>query len=136
MGKVLSKLQRGVIDVVVCSDVMARGIDVEGLDGVVSYDVPAYSKADIHRVGRTARAGKEGTAISLCVEKQVKNFIKMLKEAGIEGVEEFKIPDDKLESWKDEYVQCLDSVKNQLQEEKDGKQEARKEKKKNSQKDI
>jgi len=134
--KVLSKLQRGVIDIVVCSDVMARGIDVEGLDGVVSYDVPAYSKAYIHRVGRTARAGKEGTAISLCEEKQVKNFIKMLKDAGIEGVEELKIPDDKLESWKDEYVQCLDSVKNQLQEEKDGKQEARKEKKKNSHKSM
>ena len=133
--KVLSKLQRGVIDIVVCSDVMARGIDVEGLDGVVSYDVPAYSKAYIHRVGRTARAGKEGTAISLCEEKQVKNFIKMLKDAGIEGVEEFKISEEKLESWRDEYVQCLDSVKNQLQEEKDGKQESKEkkgEKKKNS----
>ena len=123
--KVLSKLQRGVIDIVVCSDVMARGIDVEGLDGVVSYDVPAYSKAYIHRVGRTARAGKEGTAISLCEEKQVKNFVKMLKDAGIEGVEEFKISEEKLESWKDEYVQCLDSVKIKLQEEKDGKQESK-----------
>ena len=133
--KVLSKLQRGVIDIVVCSDVMARGIDVEGLDGVVSYDVPAYSKAYIHRVGRTARAGKEGTAISLCEEKQVKNFIKMLKDGGIEGVEELKISEEKLESWRDEYVQCLDSVKNQLQEEKDGKQESKEkkgEKKKNS----
>jgi len=132
--KVLSKLQRGVIDIVVCSDVMARGIDVEGLDGVVSYDVPAYSKAYIHRVGRTARAGKEGTAISLCEEKQVKNFVKMLKDAGIEGVEEFKISEEKLESWKDEYVQCLDSVKIKLQEEKDGKQESKdkkREKKKN-----
>jgi len=125
--KVLSKLQRGVIDIVVCSDVMARGIDVDGLDGVISYDVPAYSKAYIHRVGRTARAGKEGTAISLCEEKQVKNFLKMVKDAGIEGLEELKIPEEKLECWKDEYNQCLENVKNQLQKEKDGKQEAKRE---------
>ena len=41
--KVLSKLDRGVFDVVVCRDVMARGIDLEGLDGVIFYDVPTYT---------------------------------------------------------------------------------------------
>jgi len=126
--KVLSKLQRGVLDIVVCSDVMARGIDVEGLDGVISYDVPAYSKTYIHRVGRTARAGKEGVAISICEEKQVKNFLKMVKDAGIEGVEEFKFGNGKLESWKDKYDECLDVVKDLLQKEKEGKEELKREK--------
>merc|ERR1712142_253034 len=125
--KVLSKLQRGVIDIVVCSDVMARGIDVDGLDGVISYVVSAYSKAYIHRVGRTARAGKEVTAISLCEEKQVKNFLKMVKDAGIEGLEELNIPEEKLECWKEEYNQCLENVKDLLQKEKEGKQESKQE---------
>ena len=39
---------------------MVRGIDLEGLDGVISYDLPTYAKTYIHRVGMTARAGKEG----------------------------------------------------------------------------
>jgi len=123
--KVLSKLDRGVFDIVVCSDVVARGIDVEGLDGVISYDVPAYSKTYIHRVGRTARAGKKGVAISLCEEKQVKNFLKMIKDAGIEGLESLDISDDKLESWGDKYSECLEMVKDQLQKEKEGKDEVK-----------
>merc|ERR1712112_655168 len=50
---VLNNLGKGVFNVVVCSDVVARGIDLEDLDGVISYDVPAYVKTYIHRVGRT-----------------------------------------------------------------------------------
>merc|ERR1719470_49845 len=121
--KVLSKLDRGVFDVVVCSDVMARGIDLEGLDGVISYDVPTYAKTYIHRVGRTARAGKEGVAVSLCEEKQVKNFLKMVKDAGIEGVAELSISEEKLESLGDKFAVCMEAVKEILQKEKEGKEE-------------
>ena len=45
-------------------------------------------------MGRTARAGKEGVAVSLCEEKQVKNFLEMVKDAGIEGVEELSNSDE------------------------------------------
>ena len=55
----------------VTSDQMARGIDIPVVDYVVSYDLPGYTKTYIHRIGRTARAGKEGTAISLVLQNQV-----------------------------------------------------------------
>lgn len=127
--KVLSKLDRGELDIVVCSDVMARGIDVEGLDGVISYDVPSYVKTYIHRVGRTARAGREGVAISLCEEKQVKNFLKMFKDAGIDGVKSMSVAQENLEFCSDKFAQCLEVVKEQLQKEKEEKGAGREERK-------
>ena len=127
--KILSKLDRGVLDIVVCSDVLARGMDVDRLDGVILYDVPAFVKTYIHRVGRTARAGQQGVAVTLCVEKQVRNFLKMVKDAGIEGVEELSVSKEVLESWSDTYAECLEVVKEQLQKEKEIKVAGREEKK-------
>ena len=74
-------------------------------------------------MGRTARAGKEGVAVSLCEEKQVKNFLKMVKDAGIEGVEELSNSDEKLESLGDKFAECLEVVKEMLEKEKEGKEE-------------
>ena len=55
----------------VCSDAMARGMDLDNVKYVISYDNPPYIKTYIHRVGRTARAGRAGTAISLLEKKEV-----------------------------------------------------------------
>jgi len=115
--KVLNNLSKGVFNVVVCSDVVARGIDLEDLDAVISYDVPAFVKTYIHRVGRTARAGKEGTAVTLCEENQVKQFQKMLKDSSIAGVQEFPVSSQDLEKYSDKYAESLDKVKEQLQQE-------------------
>ena len=101
---------------------MASGIDLKGMDDVISYDVPTYAKTYIHRVGRNARAGKEGVAVSLCEEKQVKNFLKMVKDAGIEGVHELRISDEKLEFWGVKFTECLEVVTNVLQKGKEGKE--------------
>ena len=115
--KVLNNLSKGVFNVVVCSDVVARGIDLEDLDAVISYDVPAFVKTYIHRVGRTARAGKEGTAVTLCEENRVKQFQKMLKDSSIAGVQEFPVSSQDLEKYSDKYAESLDKVKEQLQQE-------------------
>ncbi|XP_019617802.1 PREDICTED: ATP-dependent RNA helicase DDX51-like [Branchiostoma belcheri] len=80
--KILTKFRTGKIQLIVCSDAMARGMDVEGVEVVISYDVPPYVKTYIHRVGRTARAGKEGTAFSLVLQEEEKRFRRMLKQAG------------------------------------------------------
>ena len=56
---------------VICSDAMARGMDVENVKYVISYDPPPFIKTYIHRVGRTARAGKVGTAITMLQKKEV-----------------------------------------------------------------
>jgi ATP-dependent RNA helicase DDX51/DBP6 len=55
----------------ICSDIISRGIDVDCVQSVVNYNVPTHIKKYIHRVGRTARAGKVGTAFSLVEHKEV-----------------------------------------------------------------
>ena len=59
------------LDRIVSSDALARGMDIEGVDYVVLYSAPKSVKNYIHRVGRTGRAGKPGTAVTLLFEKQV-----------------------------------------------------------------
>ena len=59
---------------VVCSDALARGIDIPDVDIVISYDPPRHIKTYIHRIGRTARAGRPGTAITLLTQKEQPSF--------------------------------------------------------------
>lgn len=54
-----------------CSDALARGIDIPNVQCVVSYDMPKYIKNHVHRVGRTGRAGKNGIAVTLLLHKEV-----------------------------------------------------------------
>ena len=61
---VMSKFRKGNIDILVATDVAARGIDVDDVDLVINYDMPQDNEYYVHRIGRTARAGREGTAIS------------------------------------------------------------------------
>lgn len=63
--RVLKKLQRGNADLVVATDVAARGLDIEQLTHVVNYDVPSAPDSYLHRIGRVGRAGREGVAITL-----------------------------------------------------------------------
>ena len=56
---------------IVCSDAMARGMDISNVNYVVLYDPPSFIQNYIHRIGRTARAGKQGSAITLLLEKEV-----------------------------------------------------------------
>ena len=65
------------VSVVVCSDGMSRGMDIEFVSAVINYDVPGFAKTYVHRCGRTARAGKSGVAISLLKGGQVVQFAKM-----------------------------------------------------------
>ncbi|MCI4141465.1 DEAD/DEAH box helicase [Streptomyces sp. MMS20-AI2-20] len=61
----LRAFRNGKVDVLVCTDVAARGIDVEGVTHVVNYQTPEDEKTYLHRIGRTGRAGAKGTAITL-----------------------------------------------------------------------
>ena len=80
----LELLKKGKIDMLVCSDVAARGLDIPGVSHVINYDIPINSKDYVHRIGRTARAGKEGIAINILSSRDHNNFGKVLQENKIE----------------------------------------------------
>jgi ATP-dependent RNA helicase DeaD len=62
--RVMAQFRKGEIDLLVATDVAARGIDVEDIDLVVNLDVPQVAEYYVHRIGRTARAGRSGQAIT------------------------------------------------------------------------
>lgn len=73
-NKIMSEFHSKSTKVLVCTDVAARGLDIEGISHVYNYDIPKNSKEYIHRIGRTARAGKEGIAINIVCSKDYDNF--------------------------------------------------------------
>lgn len=80
--KVMSKFRTGNIDILVATDVAARGIDVDNVDVVFNYDIPQDQEYYVHRIGRTARAGKEGIAFSFVTgrdRKSIKSIQKYTK---------------------------------------------------------
>lgn len=70
----LRKFASGSCTVLICTDVASRGLDLPTVDYVINYDLPSHGKEYIHRVGRTARAGKSGTALSLVTQYDVEVY--------------------------------------------------------------
>jgi ATP-dependent RNA helicase RhlE len=69
--RVLAAFRSGEILTLVATDIAARGIDVDGISHVVNFDLPNVPETYVHRIGRTARAGAEGVAISLCAGEEI-----------------------------------------------------------------
>jgi ATP-dependent RNA helicase RhlE len=91
--RALKSFKDGAIQVLVATDVAARGIDINLLPYVVNFDLPLVPEDYIHRIGRTARAGKEGTAISLVCADDF-NLL-----SGIERLLNFRIPREEIEGF-------------------------------------
>ena len=70
-SKTLEGFRKGEVQVLVSSDAMTRGMDVEGVKHVINYDMPMYIKMYIHRAGRTARAGQAGRCFTLLRKDEV-----------------------------------------------------------------
>jgi len=85
--------------VLVATDVAARGLDIKNVKSIYNYDVPIIPKDYTHRIGRTARAGEEGIAITLLTRRDYVNFRKVQKY-NEHLIEEKKIPDFELFSLK------------------------------------
>lgn len=80
--QVLDSFKRGSLKCLVATDVAARGIDVDDLAMVVNYDLPNESENYVHRIGRTARAGKSGKAYTFCSEQDVYNLVPIERYLG------------------------------------------------------
>ncbi len=79
------------VGVLVCTDVAARGLDIKGVSHIYNYDAPKESKQYIHRIGRTARAGKEGIAVNLVASRDYENFSRVLRDNDVQ-VEKMQAP--------------------------------------------
>ena len=72
--RALNAFRNGQVRVLVATDIVARGIDVPGVTHVINYDLPDEPEAYVHRIGRTARNGADGTAITLCAPDEMKKL--------------------------------------------------------------
>ncbi|HCX65200.1 MAG TPA: ATP-dependent RNA helicase [Eubacteriaceae bacterium] len=79
---VINKFKRGDVDILVATDVAARGLDIDDVEAVLNYDMPSHEEYYVHRIGRTGRAGKEGNAFTMVTSrdyyllKNVMNYTK------------------------------------------------------------
>lgn len=83
--KIIEGFKKGEIWVLICTDVLARGIDFKGVNLVINYDVPNSAQAYVHRIGRTGRGGREGKAITLYTKEDsiaIKPIINVMKQSG------------------------------------------------------
>uniref|UniRef100_A0AAQ5ZUX4 ATP-dependent RNA helicase n=1 Tax=Amphiprion ocellaris TaxID=80972 RepID=A0AAQ5ZUX4_AMPOC len=94
--KTLKGFEQGKIQLLISTDAAARGIDINGVKCVVNYDAPQYIRTYIHRVGRTARAGKAGLAFTFLLSVQEKNFLQMVVEAGSPGIQKQMVKPENL----------------------------------------
>jgi ATP-dependent RNA helicase RhlE len=82
--KALARFSRGDVRTLVATDVAARGIDVDDITHVVNFDMPGDRDAYVHRVGRTARAGRDGTGISFVMPDQAKDMKRIAASLGLD----------------------------------------------------
>ncbi|MGW2212500.1 DEAD/DEAH box helicase [Streptomyces sp. NPDC001781] len=108
--RVMGRLRGGTADLLVATDVAARGIDVEHLTHVINYDVPSAPESYVHRIGRVGRAGREGVAITLAEPRESR----MLK--AIERATGRKVPLEKVPSVADLRARRLELTRAALQE--------------------
>lgn len=92
--KVMNKFRNGNVSYLVATDVAARGLDISNLDFIINYDVPQNFDSYVHRIGRTARAGESGFALTLVSKDDYHNFDN-IKKASKGKIIEKKIPTDK-----------------------------------------
>jgi ATP-dependent RNA helicase DeaD len=117
--KAVEKLKAGKLDILVATDVAARGLDVERISHVVNYDIPQDTESYVHRIGRTGRAGREGEAI-VFVRGREKRMLRDIEKATRQTIEEMPLPTAKdvnakrKERFQARIVDAIHSDKNQV----------------------
>jgi len=88
---VMNRVRSGKTDLLIATDVAARGLDIEQITHIVNYDVPAEPEGYIHRIGRTGRAGREGTAITL-LEPRESRLLRSIEQLTKQKIEVATVP--------------------------------------------
>ncbi|BFM48047.1 DEAD/DEAH box helicase [Marinomonas sp. THO17] len=89
--RTVERIKKGQIDILVATDVVARGLDVERVSHVVNYDIPYDTESYVHRIGRTGRAGRTGTAI-LFVAHRERRMLQAIERATRQPIEKMNLP--------------------------------------------
>ncbi len=89
--RTIGQLKEGKLDILVATDVAARGLDVERISHVLNYDIPYDTESYVHRIGRTGRAGRSGDAI-LFVTPREKGMLRQIERATRQPIEEMQLP--------------------------------------------
>jgi ATP-dependent RNA helicase DeaD len=89
--RTIGQLKSGAIDILVATDVAARGLDVERISHVVNFDIPTDSESYVHRIGRTGRAGREGDAV-LFVTPRERHLLSSIERATRQPITEMQLP--------------------------------------------
>jgi ATP-dependent RNA helicase DeaD len=89
--RTVNQLKAGKLDILVATDVAARGLDVERISHVVNYDIPTDTESYVHRIGRTGRAGRSGAAISFVTPRE-RHLLKHIERATRQPLEQMQLP--------------------------------------------
>jgi superfamily II DNA/RNA helicase len=89
--RTMEEFHKQKVNILICTDVAARGLHIGGVSHVYNYDIPPTSTEYIHRIGRTARAGKEGEAISIVTNRDYQNFRSVLDDSSLK-IEQKEVP--------------------------------------------
>lgn len=92
-SRIMEHFKSQKVYVLVCTDIAARGLDIKNVSHVYNYDSPKTSAEYIHRIGRTARAGKDGIAITILADRDYDNFRNVLRDESIK-IEQIPVPEN------------------------------------------
>ncbi|EFP09441.1 hypothetical protein CRE_25313 [Caenorhabditis remanei] len=111
----LNKFKSKARDILVCTDVAARGLDIPHVDMVINYDMPSQSKDYVHRVGRTARAGRSGLAITVVTQYDVEGYQKIEANLG-KKLDEYKCVENEVMVLVERTQEALENAKVEMKE--------------------
>ncbi|XP_060048689.1 ATP-dependent RNA helicase DDX51 isoform X2 [Erinaceus europaeus] len=114
----LREFEQGRTRLLISTDATARGIDVQSVQLVVNYDAPQYLRTYVHRVGRTARAGRSGHAFTLLLKVQERRFLHMLAEAGLPELQRQEVREELLRQLEPRYEEALAQLEQAVKEER------------------
>lgn len=117
-NQIILKFKAGTPGVIICSDVMARGLDISNVRAVINYDLPFHVKTYVHRVGRTGRAGRAGTSWSIAMKEEVRKFKSSLSKAENSTQNYIPLPYDDIKQHFGRYKEALRQLHIETEREK------------------